>query len=66
MERQVLEQQSSEKSTQLKEILKEITADQIKKLNKILLKSAPQSLTAAIETFVALLKNQERVTSADV
>ncbi len=66
MERQVLEQQSSEKSTQLKEILKEITADQIKKLNKILLKSAPQSLTAAIETFVALLKNQLRVTSADV
>jgi hypothetical protein len=66
VERQVLEQQSSEKSTQLKEILKEITADQIKKLNKILMKSAPQSLTAAIETFVALLKNQERVTSADV
>jgi len=66
VERQVLEQQSSEKSTQLKEILKEITPDQIKKLNKILVKSAPQSLTAAIETFVALLKNKERVTSADV
>lgn len=51
---------------QLHEILKKIDKLQVKKLNEILTKHSPSTLIAALESFVALLRNHTNATNVDV
>ena len=48
------------------EILRKIDKLQVKKLNEILSKHSPASLIAALECFVALLRNHTHATNVDV
>ena len=61
-----MEEAAQAEQAQLHEILKKIDKLQVKKLNEILSKHSPSTLIAALESFVALLRNHTNATNVDV